>query len=599
MTLSIAFVLGLILVFSLLLIFDKLRPDVAAMLLLVILGLTGLVSAQELFSGFSRSAVMTILALFIITRGLERTGATRYLGRELGRFSAGRETRAIVVVMIAASALSLVMNTIAAAAVLLPGVIGLTYQHEHLRPSKLLMPLSFAALLGGMATLYTTANILVSGVLTEQGLRPYAVFDFLPVGLPMALTGIVFMATLGQRWLPEAGIGSQAGPRRVRVNLSETYGLVATVQAVYVKPGSSMAGLSLAEGGWGQHLGLNVVGLSRGGKVTLAPPHNEEVLEGDVILFTGNIDESEAKHYGLILTEDPTWKGQLVSDAVGLVEVVLAPRSRLAGSTLSEISFRDKYDLSILAIWREGHIIREGLADVPLHFGDTLLLQGRRSKINLLHREADFLVLEEDTSPIETPVKAAIAIFLTTAAVVLPALNVLPIAEAAFAAASLMVVSNCVSMDDAYSAIEWKVVFLIAGMLPLGTAMTNTGTAVFLGRGLVTILGGLGPLAVAGGLFTLTTLLTQVMSGQATAVILAPIAIAAAQQVGADPRGMALAVALGCSMAFLTPFGHATNLLVMGPGGYTIKDYARVGLPLTLVLAVVFLVALPLVWGIY
>jgi di/tricarboxylate transporter len=591
MTLQILFVFFLIIALGALLITEKLRPDVGAMLLLVILGLTGLVEAKDLFSGFSRSAVITILALFIITRALEQTGATRVLGQQLNRLAGGQETRAVFVIMVATALLSLVMNTIAAAAVLLPAVIGITRQSE-LKPSRLLIPLSFAALLGGMATVYTTANILVSAALLERGYRGYGVLDFLAVGLPMAIAGILFVVFFGRRLLPEHGLGGNLGPRRVNQSLSDTYKLADNVSAVYVMPGSGMAGLSLANGGWGKSLGLNVVGISRGGRVTLAPSQGEEVVEGDIILFTGPLDEVTARRYGLFFTEDRDWKGQFVSEQISLVEIVLAPRSTVAGKTLRDIHFREKFELSILAIWREGTVIREKLADLPLKFGDTLLLQGRHSRIKLIRREPDFLVLEEDMAPIESPPKAMLAVALTLAAVILPALNLLPIAEAAFAAATFLVIFNCIHMDDAYASIEWKAVFLIASMLPLGTAMANTGAATFLGQVLVETLGRFGPLAIAGGIFLLTTLLTQVMSGQATAVILAPIAIAASQSAGIDPRSMAMAVALGCSMAFLTPFGHATNLLVMGPGGYTVKDFARVGWPLTLLLFVVMLTSL-------
>lgn len=597
MTPQILLVLALVAAVGVLLISDKIRPDLVALLLLVTLGLTGLVSPKDLFSGFSRPAVITVLSLFIITGGLERTGATRILGQRLNRLAAGREARAVLVVMVATALLSLVMNTIAAAAVLLPAVIGIT-RHSRLRPSKLLMPLSFGALLGGMATLFTTANILVSAALVDHGLRPYGVLDFIPVGLPMAVVGIVFMALFGRRLLPDRGIGGQERPVRQGDHLPEIYDLRQMVREVYVKPGSTLAGLSVSEGGWGKRLGLNVVGISRGGVIRLAPPQSEKVLEGDVVMFTGHTDADEAARCGLISTEDPAWHGQLVSGQVSLVEVTLAPRSALAGKTLREIDFREKFSLSVLAIWREGRTIREALADIPLRFGDALLMQGHPSKIQLLRREADFLVLEEDIAGIESPRKAWLAVGLTTAAVIFSAFNVLPIAEAAFAAASLMILFNCLNMDDAYRSIEWRTVFLIAGMLPLGLAMTGSGTAEFAGNALVNVLGRWGPLAVAAGAFWMTMLLTQVMSGQATAVVLAPIAIAAALSLGVDPRGMAMAVAMGCSTAFLTPFGHATNLLVMGPGGYTVKDYARAGLPLTLLLFAVLVITLPLFWKI-
>lgn len=593
----IALVLALVGVAALLLITERVRPDLLALLILVTLGLTGLVGPADLFAGFSRNAVITIIALFIITDGLERTGATQWLGRRLQQAAAGGEARTVIVVMVATAALSLVMNNIAAAAVLLPVTVGLARQSQ-LLPSKLLIPVSFGSLLGGMATLFTTANILVSNALVEQHYRPYGVLDFVPVGLPMALAGIGFMAVAGRRLLPER-VREGRESLRPGNSLAEAYQMRELVKAVYVKPGSALAGLSLADGGWGGKLGLNVLGLSRGGVIALAPPRSETVREGDVVLFTGQIDPLELESYGLIFTEEPSWTGQLASDEISLVEVTLAPRSALAGKTLREIQFRDRYNLSVLAIWREGNTLRDALAEIPLRFGDALLMQGQRSRIQQLRKNPNFLVLEEDVGEAGAlPRRAWVALGLTLAAVALPAVNVLPIAEAAFAAACLMVLFRCLTMDEAYESIEWKSVFLIAGMLPLGTAIADTGAAALIGEWIVGALGGWGALAVAGGLFILATLLTQVLSGQVTPVVLAPIAIAAAQHLGADPRGLGMAVALGCSMAFLTPISHSANMLVMGPGGYKFGDYARVGLPLSLVLLIVFLAALALFWGV-
>jgi di/tricarboxylate transporter len=393
-------------------------------------------------------------------------------------------------------------------------------------------------------------------------------------------------------------LGGEEGPPRPSGTLAESYGLSKAVSGAYVKPGSAMAGMSLADGQWGERLALNVVGIARGGGLDLAPARSEEVLEGDIVLFTGATDETDLARYGLVLTQAPEWSGHLASDRVSLVEVTLAPRSAFAGKTLREMHFRDKYDLSVLAIWREGHTLRDALADIPLRFGDALLLQGRRSKINLLRSERGLLVLEEDTGPFVLPRRAWVAVGLATAAFVLAGLGVLPIAQATFSAAVLMILFGCLDMSDAYHDVEWKTIFLIAGMLPLGLALASTGAAALAGTGLVSALGGLGPLALAAGLFWASTLLTQVIGGQVAPVVLAPIAIAAAERVGADPRALAMAVALGCSTAFITPISHSANLLVMGPGGYRFKDYARVGLPLTLVLFAVLLPALAVFWGV-
>ena len=580
-----------------LLITNRLRPDLVAMLALLVLGISGLVTPGELFSGFSGAVVITIMALFIITAALERTGATRLLDRQLVRIAGSNEARAIAAIMVAATFLSLVMNTVAATAVLLPVVVSLARQ-TGLKPSRLLIPLAAGSLLGGMATIFTTANLLVSAALVTQGYEPYGILDFLPIGLPLIAVGIVYMVLIGRKLLPEHYLGGAKQDARQEGTLTEAYGLEQAASGAYVKPGSALAGLTLAEGGWSRELSVSVVGISRGGSVSLAPPPSTQVREGDIVLFIGSPGDDDLASHGLIRTEDPDWHGQLMSNRVGLVEVTLAPRSPYADKTLRNIHFREKFDLSALALWREGNTIREGIGDIPLRFGDALLLQGQQERIKMLRAERGFIVLAEDVE-VATPGRQAwIAGGLTVLAIVLAATRILPIAEATFSAAFLMVLSGCLTMDEAYSAIEWPAIFLIAGMLPLGFALSNTGTAALAGTALTSLLGGWGVPALTAGLFIVTTALAQVMGSQATAVVLAPIAIAAAQTVNADPRAVAMAVAIACSNAFLTPFGHPSNVLVMRPGEYTPRDYARVGLPLILILFPVMLIGLILFWGI-
>lgn len=600
MTLEIAFVLLLVGVVATLMVTERVRPDLAALTILVVLGLTGMVGPDELFGGFSRQAVITVLALSIIADALDRTGVTHQLGRILLRASGSSLRRTILIVASASAMLSLVMNTVAAAAVLLPAAIGVSRTGGQ-RPSRLLMPLAFGALLGGMATLFTTANILVSNALSEKGYPAYGVLDFLPLGLPMAIAGILVIVLLGPRLLPDR---ARDGEREARPagTLMDAYQLRQEVQAAYVKPGSVMAGQSLADGGWGERLGLNVLAISRGGAVTLAPPRAERVREGDIVMYTGQIDDAELTYYGLALTQDPDWNRQLASDQVSLIEVALAPRSGLAGKTLREMRFRDRYNLTVLAIWREGNTLRDALAEIPLRFGDALLMQGTRRPIELLRRDSNFLVLTEDFGEVEAPLspQAWIVLVLTAAAVIVPALGLLPIAETTFAAAVLMVLLGCLTMEEAYAAVEWRTIFLIAGMLPLGLALTQTGAAALVGELLVDAIGGFGPLALAGGLFIFTVALTQIIGGQVTPVVLAPIAIAAAEHIGLGVpgvRGVAMAVALGCSTAFLTPMSHSVNLLVMGPGAYRFNDYRKLGIPVTLALFVVLLIGLSVFWG--
>ncbi|MER3543870.1 MAG: SLC13 family permease [Chloroflexota bacterium] len=577
----------------------RLRADLVALLVLVTLAVTGIITPQEAFSGFSRSAVITILAVFILTGGLYRTGATRTLSRSLLRLAGGRTGhRLVVIIMLAGATLSLLMNTIVAAAVLLPAVMGISRQ-TRIPPSKLLIPLAYATLLGGMATLLTTVNILVSTGLRDQGLAPFGLFDFAPVGVPIALAGIVYMALLGLNLLPQRSTTEHlARLRRMRTDLAELYGLRENLFEVRVRPDSPLGGRRLAESGLSERLKLNVVAVIRDGSRQLAPSPNMVLQPDDTLLVEGPSGVvGELTRHGLILAKEPGAEGEeLTSDEVVLTEVALSPHADVIGKTLKDIRFREKFGLSVLAIWREGQPLRVGLSDIPLHFGDALLVQGRRERLDVLRTDPDFLVLEEGDVEGIRPGKALVSVVIMGLALALAALNVLPLAEATLAGAVLMVLSGCLTMDEVYQSIEWSAIFLIAGILPLGIAMTKTGAAAQLSTWLIGPLAPLGPLAVVAGLFALTAGLTQVMSGVATVVVMTPIALSAAAGLHANPHAFAMAVALAGSTAFLTPMGHPVNVLVMGPGGYSFRDYVRVGLPLTVLTFIVMLIVLPIAW---
>ncbi len=601
LTPSIAIVLTILAVAVILMVSDRLRPDLVALLVMTSLGVTGLLTPQEVFSGFSRSAVIAIAAIFILTAGLFHTGVTRAIGAHLLRIAGRREARLVSIIMLAGALLSLFMNNIAAAAMLMPAVSGIS-RRSRVSPSRLLMPLAFATVLGGMATLLTTTNIVVSSLLSAEGLPGFGLLDFAPIGVPVVVAGVGYMILIGRRLLPERWPMQRM--RSLHRELAELYHLHDDLAEYHVRPDSQLVGRSLADSGLGEKMGVNVLAIVRNSwhRPWLAPAPDMRLRSNDLLVVEGPPAEAAVLET-LGLTSGPApaaWAGELASDVVGLVEAVLSPRTSLAGKTLREIHFREKFGLSVVALWREGRPLRTGLADLPLHFGDALLLQGTRDRIALLSSEHDFIVLDpepyrpnqEATRPSKAPLAGAIML----AALLASGAGLLPVAEAMLAGALLMVLTGCLTMDEAYQAVEWKAVFLIAGMLPLSVAMSKTGTAELLGRWLVRGLGSFGPLVLAAGLFSLTMLLTQTMAGPAVATIITPIAISAARQVGADPRAFGMDVALATSMAFLTPLGHPVNVLVMGPGGYRFSDFFKVGWPLSLLLLAIILGLLPLFW---
>jgi di/tricarboxylate transporter len=403
----------------------------------------------------------------------------------------------------------------------------------------------------------------------------------------------------GRKLLPERHPHEQLGlVRQLRAELTELYALQERLSEVRVADDSPLAGQSIAAGDIGCKYGLSIMAVVRNTHVTLAPPPDQVLHANDLLVVAGRMERvmlfAEEQH--VQLESELTWRGDLSSDEVGMVEVLVAPRSDAAGKTLGEIHFREKFGLTAVALWREGRSIRTDLGKLLLRFGDALLVYGPRERIRVLQAEADFIVLQQEDEPIVRPRKAVWAVAIMIVALGLAAANILPIAEATMAGALGMVLAGCLTMDEAYQSIEWRAVFMIAGMLPVSIAMNKSGAAEYLGQLLVGTLAPLGPLALVAGIFVVTALLTQVMPGQVTAVVIAPIAISAAQGFGMNPYAMAMSVALGTSMAFLTPLGHPANVLVMGSGGYRFGDYAKVGAPMMALLFVVVLVCLPIFW---
>jgi di/tricarboxylate transporter len=583
-----------------LLLSDLLRADLVALLVVFALGVAGVLTPQEAFSGFSRSAVITVMAIFIVTEGLQRTGITEQIGGLFLRIAGSRERRLTVIVMLAGAFLSLFMNNIAAASVLLPAVSGAA-RKGNVHPSRLLMPLAFATILGGMATLLTSANIVVSSLLRDQGLNGYGLLDFAPLGLPIVATGIAYMALWGQHRLPAQSSPERLqAPRSTEGDLVSIYRLNERLFQACVPAGSYLIGKPLVQSTFRESYGLNVVAVERNGHITLSPPPNTIFQQGDILLLAGKPEDfprRDVEPY-LELLPPREWREQdLESPTIVVVEAVLAPRSGLIGQTLRDTHFREKYGMTVLAIWRAGRPLRTGLTDLPLHFGDVLLLQGQRERLSVLRSESDLIVLANGKEKaILAPHKGRLALLIIGATLLFAAVNPTLIGEVMLGGVLMMVLTGLLTMDQAYQAVEWRSVFLIAGMLPMGVALTKTGAASLLADNLVALLGAAGPLALLAGMFALATLLTQAMNGAAVAAVMTPVAIQAARQIGADPRAVAMGLALATSMAFLTPLGHPVNVLVMSAGGYRFRDYFNVGLPLTLLLFVVVILLLPVFW---
>jgi len=579
---------------------ERLTVDLVALLVLVALGLSRVLTPQEVFSGLADTAVITILAIFVLAHGLEVTGMADRMGDLVVRLAGKSEARLIAALMGTAAFMSLFMNNIAVASTLLPATSRVA-RRSGIKISRLLIPLAFGSLLGGSATLFTTTNIVVSGVLKDNGYQGFGVLDFAPVGLPIVVIGIAYMVLFGRRMLPKEKPAERGEVlRQAEMDLLSTYNLSERLFRARIPLGSILIDRKLAESTLREKYGLNVVAIERNGGNVLAPMPDFVLQQGDVMLLEGRLDEFRQRDTEPYLEIQPIAKYQehdLETPAIVILEVVLSPRSQFIAHTLKETHFREKFGMAVLAVWNGERVIRTGLADLKLAFGDALLLQGPRDRLPMLRLSSDLIVLSDDEGPIKKVVnKGALALSIFGLTLAVAALGPFSVGEVMLAGALVMVILNVLTMEQAYRVIEWRIVFLVAGMLPLGMAMTKTGATALFAKALIDVVGPYGPQALLLGLLTLTVLLSQAMKGAAVSAVLAPIAIQAAQQVGVDPRAMSMGVALATSMAFITPLGHPVNILMMGPGGYRFRDFFKVGLPLTALLFIIVLVTLPIFW---
>ncbi len=571
---------------------EKLRVDVIALLVLISVTLTGLIEPQQAFSGFANPAVITVWAVYIVSGGLFATGIAGMLGERILTIAGNSESRLIAVLMLGAGLLSAFMNNIGATAVLLPAAVGIS-RRSHIPLSKLLIPLSFASLLGGNMTMIgTPPNVLASNLLTEKGLPGLQFFDFTPTGVVVFMAGTLYMILIGRHLLPT----------RQQQDIQEAYNLREYFSEVRILQQCRLVGKTLAESRLGSDYDLNVIAIIDLDNHRRIPNRDHTFQEGEILVVEGKLEDLMRAKETLgfaIEAEHKLELSEMTGEEEVTVEAVLAPRSRITGKTLRETHFRDRYGFTALAIHRQGRVILERLRDVRLQFGYTLLLRGRKSQLASLQSSEDFLLLEPVNYTSRRLTKAPLAGGILLLVLALTMIAQLHISLAMVIGAVLMVMTGCLTMDEAYQSIDWRSVFLIAGMLPLGLAMENTGTARFLSERIIQLVGSLGPLAVLAGIYILASLITEPMSNAAAAVLMVPIGIDAALSLGADPRPFVLAIVIGASTSFLTPVGHQSNILVMQPGGYRFTDYTKVGAPLNVVLLIAIMIFLPLIWPLF
>lgn len=610
MTPEMWFVVAMIAIPLLQVMFNRWRVDVAALFVIVALGLAQYLgfsilgnersSQQTLLaiSGFSQPVVVTLIGLFILTQTLSHNGVMLWLGQRLAAMGGSSEARLIFLFAFTSASLSLLMNNVAVGALLLPSAIQVAKKSK-VAPSKLLIPISFGTALGGMATYFTTANIVFSNLLSAAAPPqiPLGVLSFLPVGGLVALAGILYLTITGRRVLPDRQPGpEQAIARRAVDELEVLYSLGERIWEATVTMESSFLGKTLRQTRIGERYGLAVIGIRRGRGVIAAPDPTVEIEGRDVLLIVGRKERvDELSQFGIEISQELQ---TLTIFNLAFLELILAPHSAYAGKTLKQMNFRRKYGFMVIALLRNGRSYRTDVGDMRLEMGDALLLVGPSARTRDLRINPDVVILETDPTPHAIPRKralASIAVFIS--AIVMSIVGV-PVYLSVLAAALFAILLQLLPLQEVYRSIEWQVVFFIAGMYVASLGMIHTGLANLIGLDVIDVIekAGVGPLGLAASAFLLSCLLTQFMGSQATAFVVGPIAISAAITLNTNPQAIAVAAAIGCSASFLTPMAHPVNLLMMGPGNYRFGDFFRVGAGLTLVVFLALLLGMFLFW---
>jgi len=590
MTWQMLLVFGLLAVAFALMVWEKLSLDIVAMLTFSALLVTGILTPAEAFRVFGNDAAITVACMFILSAALERTGVIESIALYLNR-AVGRSDWTVLLVMLPIVAVvSAFINNTPVVVVFMPIMISLAASRG-LKPSKLLIPLSFASILGGSCTLIgTSTNILVSSTAQQMGQPPLRMFELGSVGWLLAGLGLLYLIVIGRKLLPD------------RETLASALHNVDTKQyltEVLVTAESPLVEKKLAETPLANQPKARVFEIIRGGEMVLAPL-NEIVLQaGDRLRLTtplaSVLELNQLK--GVEMLPKSALGVELVGAQKAIVaESVIGPRSSLIGRSIRDVNFRRRYGVLVLAVHRQGVNLRADFADVKLHYGDTLLVEGPESAMNRLRGHRDFLLLLDVPKTAKRRRKQVLAVGAIGLVVALATANVLPIGALAVIAAVAVVATGCLDVDEAYEAVDWKIIFLIFGMLALGMALEKTKGAELVATSLIHGLGDRGPLVVLAAVVLLTSTLTNFLSNNAVAVLLTPIAIQAATALQSHPRPFIIAVALGASACFATPIGYQTNTLVYGAGGYKFRDFIKVGLPLNLLFCVVATYLIPKIW---
>lgn len=586
MTLEIATVLSIALVAVILFATEKLRMDAVALLVLTSLAVTGLIDTGQALSGFSNAATITVAAMFVLAAGLQNSGALSGIGGLLGR--AKSPLQFLVILFAVLAAIAPFVNNTAVVAVFMPIVMAAT-ANIGMSASKALIPLSYVSQMAGVCTLVgTSTNLLVNGMAKDLGHPGFSMFEFTSLGVICFAAGCFYLLTVGRWLLPDAR-GTE---------LVEHYELGKYITELRVMPESSLIGTSVGEAKLSEEFGVFVLELLRGNEKVWSP-RSQTLQEGDVLLARGDWSQLDELRKDAGLEVNAEFKLRQRSfeevDQV-LAEVMIAPRSRVIGSTLGMLDPGWQHNTTVLGIHRRGQVWRDELRNVRLQVGDILLILIPESEMAALRKDTNVIVLSERQPEKPGGWRAPFALATMALVIGISALGWAPIAITSLAGAVAMTIAGCLDADDVYDVIDWRIIILMAGLLPLGVAMSETGAAQFLVENTVGLVAASGPLVVLAVLYLMALLLTEFMSNAAAAVLLTPIGMSTANMLQVDPTPFLIAVTFAASTSFATPVGYQTNTMVYGAGGYRFSDFVKVGLPLNLIFWALGVVFIPVFW---
>ena len=586
MNLDILVLLALLVLAVALFFLEWLSVDVVTLFLLVTLVLFQILSPQEAFSGFASEIVIILASIFVLSGALVQTGVMDWLGKAIHQLSGGSEIGVLICVMFLSALVSAFLSNTTATAILLPVVMGIA-RTSQVSPGRILIPLAFASMLGGTCTLIgTSTNLAASGLIQKMGMAPFSLFEFLPVGLTMVAVGAVYLIFVSYRMLPQTGVGG----------LNKEYQIEDYLSEVLVSEGSSLVGQTLAETSLSE-MGFVVRAILREDR-KIYPQFVSRLKEGDVLLVQASRDSllqlKEIPDLAILSREE--WdESDFESEQVMTIEAIIMPQSILIGRTLEELSFRRRFGVSVLAIYRRGHAFATRLSGIALQVGDVLLLEGPPDQYQSLQGSRNLWALGEVERLPFRKRKGTYVLAALVLAVCFGGFQLMPLSIAFLLASLVVICLKCITVEEVYRFIEWRLIILIGGMTSFGLAMEKTQAADYLARLIVDWTLPMGLYFVMGSFVVLTMLLTQPMSNAAAALVVLPVALSTATQLELNPRTFAVLITLSASLSFIAPLEPAC-LLVYGPGKYRFRDFVKSGLPLTVMVFIILMLLVPVLW---